>query len=132
MFSRITNLRIFSRQIFLFFFQYQQSVFFLKINIYVERLGFFYINRFSFKTRLKENNEKIVKNFVDSKLVRTCHEHLIKVSKSQKQIMASWILPKNERWGNFQYIKLPLIHDQLSHMPPPKTRGAYFESLARG
>ena len=21
--------------------------------------------------------------------------------------MASWILPKNERWGNFQYIKLP-------------------------
>ena len=31
----------------------------------------------------------------------------LKVSKSQKQIMASWILPKNERWGNFQYIKLP-------------------------
>ena len=31
----------------------------------------------------------------------------VKVSKSQKQIMASWILPKNERWGNFQYIKLP-------------------------
>ena len=22
-------------------------------------------------------------------------------------VMASWILPKNERWGNFQYIKLP-------------------------
>ena len=21
--------------------------------------------------------------------------------------MASWILPKNERWGNFQYMKLP-------------------------
>ena len=32
---------------------------------------------------------------------------LLKVSKSQKQIMRSWILPKNERWGNFQYIKLP-------------------------
>ena len=31
----------------------------------------------------------------------------LKVCKSQKQIMASWILPKNERWGNFQYIKLP-------------------------
>ena len=31
----------------------------------------------------------------------------LKVSKSQKQIMASWILPKNERWGIFQYIKLP-------------------------
>ena len=27
----------------------------------------------------------------------------LKVSKSQKQIMASWILPKNERWGNFMY-----------------------------
>ena len=25
----------------------------------------------------------------------------LKVSKSQKQIMASWILPKNKRWGNF-------------------------------
>ena len=32
---------------------------------------------------------------------------MLKVSKSQKQIMASWILPKNERWGNFQKIKLP-------------------------
>ena len=31
---------------------------------------------------------------------------VLKVSKSQKQIMASRILPKNERWGNFQYIKL--------------------------
>ena len=31
----------------------------------------------------------------------------LKVSKSQKQIMASWILPKNERLGIFQYIKLP-------------------------
>ena len=30
----------------------------------------------------------------------------LKVSKSQKQIMVSWIIPKNERWGNFQYIKL--------------------------
>ena len=27
----------------------------------------------------------------------------LKASKSRKQIMASWILPKNERWGNFQY-----------------------------
>ena len=26
----------------------------------------------------------------------------LKVSKSRKQIMASWILPKNERWDNFQ------------------------------
>ena len=25
----------------------------------------------------------------------------------QKQIMAYWILPKNERWGIFQYITLP-------------------------
>ena len=32
---------------------------------------------------------------------------LLKVSKSRKQIMASWILPKNERWCNFQYTKLP-------------------------
>ena len=32
---------------------------------------------------------------------------ILKVSKSQKQIKASWILPKKERWGNFQYIKLP-------------------------
>ena len=31
----------------------------------------------------------------------------LKVSISQKQIMASWILPKNECWGNFQYTKLP-------------------------
>ena len=31
----------------------------------------------------------------------------LKVSKSQKQIMATWIFPRNERWGNFQYIKLP-------------------------
>ena len=31
----------------------------------------------------------------------------LKVSISQKQIMASWILPKNERSGIFQYIKLP-------------------------
>ena len=30
-----------------------------------------------------------------------------KVSKSQKQIMATWIRSKNERWGIFQYIKLP-------------------------
>jgi hypothetical protein len=30
---------------------------------------------------------------------------MLKVSKSQKQIMASRILPKNERWDNFQYIK---------------------------
>ena len=30
----------------------------------------------------------------------------VKVSESQKQIMASWILPKNECWDNFQYIKL--------------------------
>ena len=30
-----------------------------------------------------------------------------KVSKSQKQIMASWILPTIECWGNFQYMKLP-------------------------
>ena len=27
----------------------------------------------------------------------------LKVSKSQKQIMASWILPKNECWDNFVY-----------------------------
>ena len=27
----------------------------------------------------------------------------LKVSKSQKQIMVSWILPKKERWGNFMY-----------------------------
>ena len=32
---------------------------------------------------------------------------LLKVSKSQKQIMASWILPKNKRWGIFQPIKMP-------------------------
>jgi len=32
---------------------------------------------------------------------------LIKVNKSQKQIMASWILPKHESLGNFQYLKLP-------------------------
>ena len=32
---------------------------------------------------------------------------MLKVSKSQKQIMASWILPTIECWGNFQYIKLP-------------------------
>ena len=31
----------------------------------------------------------------------------LKVSKSQKKIMTSWIHPKNERWGIFQYIKLP-------------------------
>ena len=31
----------------------------------------------------------------------------LKVSKSQKEIMASWILPTSERWGNFLYIKLP-------------------------
>ena len=27
----------------------------------------------------------------------------LKFSKYQKQIMASWILPKNERWNNFVY-----------------------------
>ena len=31
----------------------------------------------------------------------------LKVSKSRKQIMASWILPKNERWGIFLNIKMP-------------------------
>ena len=36
--------------------------------------------------------------------------HLFKVSKSRKQIMASWILPKNERWDNFQYRKIPSFH----------------------
>ena len=35
--------------------------------------------------------------------VKTLQSH-----KTQKQIIVSWILLKNERWGNFQYIKLPL------------------------
>ena len=30
----------------------------------------------------------------------------LKVRQSRKQIMVSSILPKNERWDNFQYIKL--------------------------
>jgi hypothetical protein len=33
--------------------------------------------------------------------------YIVKVSKSRKKNMLSSILPKNERWGNFQYIKLP-------------------------
>ena len=32
---------------------------------------------------------------------------VLKVSKSRKKYIVFWILPKNERWGNFQYIKLP-------------------------
>ena len=40
-------------------------------------------------------------------LVLGLKEGLVKVSKSQKQIMASWILPKNEHLVNFQYTKLP-------------------------
>ena len=32
---------------------------------------------------------------------------VLKVSKSRKQNMLSQILPKNERWGIFQYIKMP-------------------------
>ena len=28
---------------------------------------------------------------------------ILKVSKTRKQIMVSWILPKNECWGNFMY-----------------------------
>ena len=30
---------------------------------------------------------------------------LLKVSKSQKQIMVSWILPENECWGNFRFLE---------------------------
>ena len=37
------------------------------------------------------------------------NQDYLKVSKSQKQIMWSWILPKNEGWGNFQYLKLPQL-----------------------
>ena len=33
--------------------------------------------------------------------------NFLKVRQSRKQIMVSSILPKNERWDNFQYIKLP-------------------------
>ena len=29
----------------------------------------------------------------------------LKVSKSQKQTMAPWILPKKERWGNFRFLE---------------------------
>ena len=36
-----------------------------------------------------------------------CKSVPLKVSKSRKSNMVSSILPKNERWGNFQYIKLP-------------------------
>ena len=43
----------------------------------------------------------------ESAWIKSFEHILLKVSKSQKQIMASWILPKNERWGIFQYIKLP-------------------------
>ena len=32
--------------------------------------------------------------------------HLIKFRQSRKQIMVSSILPKNESWDNFQYVKL--------------------------
>ena len=32
---------------------------------------------------------------------------LLKVRKSQKKNMLSWILPKNKRWGHFMYWKLP-------------------------
>ena len=31
--------------------------------------------------------------------------NILKVRQSQKQIMVSSILPKKERWDNFQYIK---------------------------
>ena len=37
---------------------------------------------------------------------RIFERHPLKVRQSPKQIMASSILPKNERWDNFQYIKL--------------------------
>ena len=50
---------------------------------------------------------KITK-FGEDKPIRWTESDPLKVSKSQKQIMASWILPKNERLGIFQYIKLPL------------------------
>ena len=35
------------------------------------------------------------------------YENRIKVSKSRKENMLSQILQKNERWGIFQYIKMP-------------------------
>ena len=38
--------------------------------------------------------------------IRNFNERL-KVRKSRKKNMLSWILPKNERWGNFMYWKMP-------------------------
>ena len=54
------------------------------------------------RRRVKKNDDKLFRIRIP-----TYANLALKVSKSQKQIIASWILPKNERWGNFQYIKLP-------------------------
>ena len=62
---------------------------------------------------------KITK-FGEDKPIRWTESDPLKVSKSQKQIMASWILPKNERWGIFQYIKLP------QHSCLEESRTTYF------
>ena len=37
----------------------------------------------------------------------SCATTIVKVRKSRKKNMLSWILPKNERWGIFMYWKLP-------------------------
>ena len=36
----------------------------------------------------------------------SCVVGYLKVRKSRKENMLSWILPKNERWGNFMYWKI--------------------------
>ena len=44
--------------------------------------------------------------FSDFRAVMSLVERCVKVRQSRKQIMVSSILLKNERWDNFQYIKL--------------------------
>ena len=56
------------------------------------------------KIKKKQKNMQAAKKLALRKVYKI---YKLKVSKSQKKIMTSWIHPKNERWGIFQYIKLP-------------------------
>ena len=67
---------------------------------------------FWFKTticKLLPINQNLHFNFwiqqYNSKIQETIFLLWLKVSKSRKQIMVSSVLPKNERWDNFHYIK---------------------------
>ena len=67
----------------------------------VQGFLFLVISSIAYPTpRFESNFVQNIKVVIDT-ILKKLYE--LKVIKSRKQIMASWILPKNERWDNFVY-----------------------------